>query len=315
MKKASMFFLFIILFSSCAPQTPTISDITTPSVTATSILTPTITLTPRPTLTATATLIPCPESGIFAVGEIQVFFEEQGITSEDCHFFAYYVAKINDWAMMNGYSTTSAEIHVFNSAEAVTDFEYDWARMAGCNPDSKENILQSWRSGGAHASIGSAFFMVTGWWDQNPKSERVVALVHEFVHIIQGNYAGSCPRMWQIPDWFKEGQAHYFGRLLASEWGIDPGDVRANLLGCKYKLSQLIPGQDCIYMQGEQAFILLREKYGEKSMEVFIEISKGKSFNQSFYDTYKISVSAFSDDFDAYRLSGYTLPVSTTPTP
>lgn len=314
MKRLIPFLLFVIFLSSCSPQVP--PNTLTPTIEVTSSLTPTSTLTPRPTLTPTATLIPCPTSSILQFGEIQVFFHEADITSEDCNFFANYVEKFNEWATLNGFSTKDAQVHVFTTPEVVTDFEYDWSRKVGCNPDTKENILQSWISGGAHASIGSSFFMVTGWWDEpeNIKSERIIAVVHELIHVIQGNYAGSCQVMWQIPDWFKEGQAQYFGRLLVSDWGITPDDVRANLLTCEYRLSQLVSGQGCVYMQGEQAFILLREKYGEKSMDVFMEIAEGKSFNQAFYDVYNISVSAFSDEFDAYRLNGYKL-IEVTPTP
>lgn len=313
MKNISMLLFFVILLVSCSPQISSEHEVIPTLPTSTSI--PTSTRTPRPTRTPTATLIPCPTSGMLTVGDIQIFFHEADITPADCKFFATYVEKVNEWATINGFLTKNAQVHVFTTPAVVTDFEYEWAQKAGCNPESKEIILQSWKSGGAHASLGSAFFMITGWWDKNHNSENIVALVHELTHVIQGNYAGSCQRMWQIPDWYKEGQAQYFGRLLSSEWGVEPADVRENLLGCNYKLSQLVSGQDCIYMQGEQAFILLREKHGERSMDVFMEIAKGKSFNTAFYDVYKINVSAYSDEFDAYHLNGYKLPPVPTSTP
>ncbi len=309
----AILFVVPVLFLAVNAQEPPVpynppvileaTDTATTMPVATDTVEPTNTV---PAVTPTSTRIPCPPVGEPAVyGEIRVVYHES-VGVDACNLIQRYVSLTNEKFSAMGYETGPIEVAVFTTVDAVTDYTYEKARLAGCNPDSKDIIRSQWTRGGAMSTHGVALFMTTGWWNENPLNERIVAVVHETTHVVQGNYAGSCARSWQVPDWYSEGQAQYFGRLFESQWGIMPADIRSNLLGCRGQLSNL--SGDCLYMQGEQAFVLLAHLYGEKSMDVWVKFAEGKSFNTAFYETYGTSVSQFSSDFDAYVKGGYRLP-------
>jgi len=316
MKKLTTFLLFIILLSSCSPQISSeIEDI--PTLIA-STSTPTATLTPRPTLTPTATLIPCPSQPVI-FGEVTVVFHEP-MQDGDCEDIIKYSKLAEEQFRIIGYPTGKVQVNVFATPEAVTEFAYDWAKQAGCNPDSKEIIFQLWTERGfqAQGTRGAVFLLtnlLNNEWRKVRPVDRAAAITHEITQAVEINILGSCQKRWQIPDWYGHGVAEYFADNFIQEWGFPKSFEDTS--GCKDKLANLRAGENCIYVQSQLVFDLLAQKYEgnyKKALDVLTEMTKGKSFNTAFYDVYKISVSAFSDEFDAYRLNGYKL-IEVTPTP
>jgi len=324
MKNIILPILLIILASSCTAQVSPVPSTSTPSATTTSTSIPTATLTPRPTLTGTATLIPCPSEGTpIVAGDIEIFFDS-GVPQKECNLFAIYIGKFNLWMQENGYQTGSIRVNVFSDNQRVTDFEHEWARVNGCNPDRKEAILALWNQPvgtGAQSAYGASFYQVfIGDWERVDLNEKLVGVIGEQVSVAQLNYAGSCQRGWLIPDWFREGQAQYLARQMEALWGIEPvdwTDWRNSNPDCRtIPLAQTQAGHPCVYMEGETAFLLLAHLYGEKGFQTFELIGKGKSFNTAFHEVYDVSVSDFYKAYDAFRSTGYTLPLMTmTPTP
>lgn len=327
MKQVNIFLLLVLVLVACSPQvkiesTSTQTQALIPSPTST--FTPTITLTPNPTLTATLTSTPCPLEGTpFVTGDIEIFFDS-GVPQKECNLFALYIGKFDLWMQENGYKTGSIRVNVFSDNQRVTDFEYEWAREHGCNPDSKEAILTLWNQPvgtGAQSTYGASFYQVfMGDWERVDLNEKLVGVIGESVLVSQLNYAGSCQRGWLIPDWFREGQAQYLARQMEAHWGIEPADWtdwRNSNPDCQtIPLAQTQAGRPCVYLEGEKAFLLLAQQYGEKSFQVFELIGKGKSFNTAFYEVYGTSILDFYKAYDEFRSTEYTLPLMTmTPTP
>ncbi len=272
---------------------------------STAIFTPTITRTPVPTR------IPCPPVGQPSTfGEIRVVFHEI-VPANACHYVLLYAQLTNDKFIEMGHKTGPVEIAVFATIDAITDYVYETARLAGCNPDSRDVIRSQWERGGAMVTKGAVFLR-----EGRAEAPFDIAghIVGETTQATIINILGSCQRKWQVPDWFAHGLAEYHMEMFTAEWGLTPW--RENLDKCRYKLEQLVPGQDCIYMEAQMAFHLLRDLSGaDRGMDVIIQMGKSKSFNQAFAEIYGMSVSNFSDMFDAYRLAGYRLPTPTKTSP
>jgi len=311
MKKARMCLLFIFLFCSCSSKT------SLAPVTSTSIPSATQFLTPVPTATP---LIQCPKEPL-TFGEITVVFHEK-VTDKDCNDIIKYTRLTVEQFAMIGYSTGKGEVAVFATPEAVTNYLYDWAKKMGCNPDSKESIFNLWTGRGMQAmSTRGAAFLLTNLpddaWRKADEVERAHAIAHEITQVTETNILGSCQKRWQIPDWYGHGVAEYFAETFTQSWGFPKWFE--DLSNCSETLAEMQAGKPCIYGQAELALKLLDEKYDgnlKKDLDVLTEMSKGKDFNQAFNDIYRISVSAFSDDFNNYRLNGYRLvPPILTPIP
>ncbi len=312
MKKTSAFFLVIILLSSCAPQPSSIHNTSTPQVAQAT--------NTEKVPTTTTPLIPCPKESQ-TISEITIVFHEE-MSDKDCNDIIKYAQLTADQFALTGYKTGQVQVNVFATPETVTDFQYDWAKQKGCNPDAKEIILQSWttREMQAQGTQGAVFLLVNlpnDAWRNAEEVERAHAVAHEITQVVETNILGSCQMRWKIPDWYGHGVAEFLATTFTQAWGF-PRQYE-DLSNCKETLAEMQAGKPCIYVQAELAFKFLGEKYGgslKTALDVLTEMAKGKSFNQAFHDTYKVSVSAFSDDFDAYRLNGYRLPTPTTaPTP
>jgi len=123
-----------------------------------------------------------------------------------------------------------------------------------------------------------------------------------------------------IPNWWVEGQADYYGRSLEKEWGVEPPYILSNLLKCSYDLDQLKTlASDpfgCLYMQGEQAFILLQHLYGSQDFKLWELMNNGLTFKNAFKQVYGISLNEFSVLYDDFRINKYEIfPVIPTSTP
>jgi hypothetical protein len=334
MKKLNVFLLFIFLLVSCTPEVTAVPVQTL----ATNTSTPKPTLTLRPTFTPPATLIPCPSLPV-TFGEVTVVFHEP-MQDGDCEDIIKYSRLTEEKFKAMGYPTGRVQVNVFATPEAVTNHLYDWAKKMGCNPDTKENIFNLWTSRGMQAMVTrEGVYLLTNLpddaWRKANEEERAHAIFGEITQAVEINILGSCQKRWQIPDWYGHGIVEYFAALFTRDLGLSnlydihwdpavlfignepPLYIPQELKDCTNKLAELYAGERCVYIQAEMAFVLLREKYSQGKdigLDVLIEMTKGKSFNQAFYDVYKISVSAFSDEFDAYRLNGYgyTL-IETTP--
>lgn len=294
---------------SLPPSGPANETIATPSATTTLTVTPTF--TPTITRTPAPTLIPCPPVGQPTIfGEIQVVFHE-AVPSKACHNVLLYAELTSDEFAEMGIVTGPVEIAVFATVDAITEYVYETARLAGCNPDDKEIIRSQWIRGGAMVTKGAVFLREGKIEASFDIASHIAGEVTQATMI---NILGSCQRKWQVPDWFAHGLSEYHMEMFTAEWGLTPWEE--DLYKCRYKLEQLVPGQDCIYMEAQMAFHLLREISGEdRGMDVIQQMAKGKSFNTAFYDVYGISVSEFSDMFDEYRKAGYKLPPTPTSTP
>lgn len=312
MKKITVLFLITIILSSCSPQVS--SNTLTPTIAITNSFTPTITRTPQPTLTATATLIPCPElENPVIIDDIKVIFYEK-VSSKDCHDIQKFVRLTKEKFNSLKYETGPVDVHVFEKPDNLAHFQYDVVKNVGCNPDAEENILKSWQDHGpsGQSTRGAVFLLTGSEWHEVDKAH---AIVHEIAQAMLINILGSCQKRWQVPDWYGHGLVEYYVEIFIPDWGLKPWNE--DLYKCQLKLVEIRAGQECAYMEAQMAFWLLQSaKFGgkDRGLDVILEMTQGKSFNQAFYDVYNISVSAFSDEFDTYRLNGYKL-IEATPTP
>ncbi len=292
------------------PAGPVSETTATPSATPTETVTPTF--TPTVTRTPAPTLIPCPPVGQpTSFGEIQVVFHE-AVPSKACHYVLLYAELTSDEFAEMGIATGPVEIAVFATVDAITEYVYETARLAGCNPDDKEIIRSQWIRGGAMVTKGAVFLREGKVEASFDIASHIAGEVTQATMI---NILGSCQLKWQVPDWYAHGLSEYHMEVFTNEWGLKPWEE--DLYKCRYRLEQLKPGEECIYMEAQMAFHLLRELSGaDRGMDVIIQMSKGKSFNTAFYDVYGLSVSDFSNAFDEYRAHGYRLaPTSTPSTP
>ncbi len=291
------------------PSNPTAQPMATETAIVAATATPMPTLLPTSTPMPTETQIPlCPPVGAPVVfGEISVIFHEP-VSAQACDDVLTYVRNTNNAFASLGYSTGPMEIAVFATIDMATDYTYETTRLAGCNPDSKDGIRGNWERGGALSTKGAAFFLVDPQWDSAQELEKANPIVHEITQVTIKNILGSCQRTWTVPDWFTTGLAEYHAEIFTTQWGMTQFDE--DLYRCHERLGTLAPSNgDCVYMEAQMAFHLLKEKYGvDKGLDVMLAMQSGSSFNSAFAQVYGISVSQFSAEFDAYREAGYKLP-------
>lgn len=319
---AVVMFLFVgsIVLATVQAQVPQLPPLVPPQTTATGTpsvtptVTSTVTFTPTVTRTPAPTKIPCPPLGepVLIGGETRVIFQET-VTDANCDQIQRFVGFAQEKFVSLSIETGPITVYVFASAEAVTPFEYEVIRKAGCNPDSQENILATWKDHGSsgQGTRGAVFLLARPGW---ARLDMASAIAHEMTQAAMINILGSCQRKWQVPDWYAHGLAEYNAETFTLAWGLTPWPE--DLFKCRFRLEQLKPGQECIYMEAQMALHLLKDLSGrDKGMDVIVEMSKGKSFNSAFYDVYGISVSEFSDMFEEYRKAGYKLVPTPTSNP
>jgi hypothetical protein len=241
------------------------------------------------------------------IGEISVIFHEP-VSVQACHEIQLYTRLTNAKLLDMGHSTGQMEVAVFATIDGVTDYVYETARLAGCNPDAKDIIRSQWQRGGAMSTLGAAFFLADSRWNRAELLDKVHPLVHEISQVTMANILGSCQRTYEVPDWFSTGLAEYHAEVFTLSWGIPQWEE--DLWRCDSSLKNLgHDGTDCIYMEAQMAFHLLKEKNGvDRGLDVYVQMGKGKSFGTAFYDVYGMALSQFYEDFDAYRKTGYRLP-------
>jgi hypothetical protein len=310
MKRIFLAIWFTVLISACG-NLQTESPIV---LSSTDTSTPAIFETAAPLPEPSATLVPCPPEGTPIVfGNLKIFFDS-GVPQIECELFSIYLGKYNAWMEENNYWTGPLEIYVFSNTEPLVNFEYDWGKNHGCNPDSKDAIRALWeeRPGTqAQSFYGASFYHVfAATWPTAELNEKVAGVVGETVNQTDLNYAGSCQRFWQVPDWVQEGFPVYLARLLEAQWGIVPAEFgKDNLLGCQEALAELDSGETCVYVLGAQAFALLNYDHPDvKPFDLWEGIKEGKTFNRAFQETYGISVAEFYERFDGFRAAGYPFP-------
>jgi hypothetical protein len=154
------------------------------------------------------------------------------------------------------------------------------------------------------------------------RDEHLKHVAHEETHIWQG--VMGCFTGSQVPMWFIEGSAEYFGTSIAGTLtSLKPGGVTAFLQSAlqqdrnqlnQYEVS-LNTGPNP-YGVSQAAAQRLVDRSGENSLRsVCNTVGSGSSWQTAFQQTFGLSISAFYADFDSYRASlGYPVTPST-PTP
>ncbi len=296
MKKTifGLYFILAILLSSCSTNAS--AEIPTATVIPT---TP-----PTATVNPTATLIPCPTSQSTKIGEIDVFFHGD-VSDPDCEMVLSYVKLGIEWFEGNGYEVGPAEIHYAQTTSEIVEIE-----LGLTDEESREVATEAWNSGrSGYAMPGYAFFAAEAWTSVDLYGERVKTVLHELAHLEQSSlYDGEAylvaPRLWV------EGQAEYYGRFLTTEFGLQPASTRENLVKCTSTFEEAHNLESdpfgCLFMQGEQIFVLLNQISGEnKSMDVWKVMKNGVSFEDTFQQVYGISYADFGKQYDEFRLNGY----------
>lgn len=320
--------LFFVLLNACVSSTdvpvPTIKNVSSQTFTPTSppTMTPsgTSTYTPAPTLTPSMTPPPCPAAPV-SVGSMTLIFHKD-VEPQDCERIARLVTMTMDWITEAGYRTGSAKMQVFGRLEEVA--QYDYAKYQSQSGMSYAEVEAGWRDNPSAGAMPGEIIIYTGnWWKRTLEKERIKTVVHEMMHIVQYELYGNGKRGFSnVPIWLVEGQAEYLARLIESEWGIKPLDVQETLLiECRqFDLDDIAVYSDkngnCIYVQGEQVFVLLAGLYSEKSFEVWRFLGEGNAFENAFKMVYGIDVAEFSDLFDQFSRTQYkNIPVLPTSTP
>lgn len=307
-----LFFLTFVfltgLLSGCTPTSPPVPSTTVPP-TFTSLPptnTPIPTATKKPISTSTPTSIPCPYSETpFKIDNINVYFED-GVKPSDCNRFISFISMTNEWAKSIKESIT-ADIYIYKNAQSVGSADFTWGRTVKCNNYSDvDSVIKAWETGRGGIAYSPfkeypsrVFFTVE--WEKSYLPEFSRNIVHEIIHTIQYQYYGgrnACAGT--LPSWWTEGQAQYYAETVILDWGIQPDGI--DLSPC-YEIHLVnLPTQtnSCVYMMGSRSLVLLSNKYGDKSFEVWKEFAKGKSFEDAFYSIYGINVSDLSKLMDSF---------------
>lgn len=268
--------------------------------TKTFLPTPTATATRQSTSTPRPTLTPCPLQ--MQVEDVTIIFDQ--VASGECARIFQLVSDTQAWLIEQELDTGPAEVYVFGNFEDVVAFEY------GIHKGSQtyEEVEKSWLGGSGARSHPGVVILFTGgqWWKTVSQAEADKAVVHEMVHIVQYWLYGEGKRYFRnVPFWFSEGQAEYISRMLLQFWGVAPLNVTQTLRNeCNGSYGLDVRG-NCLYVQGEQMFILLSLQYGDRSFQVWELLGEGVSFEASFKEVYGITVSEFGRSFDAFHRNKY----------
>ncbi len=244
------------------------------------------------------------------------------IEPQDCEKIIRLVTMTMDWITEAGYGTGSAKMQVFGRLEEVA--QYDYTKYQSQSGMSYAEVEAGWRDNASAGAMPGEIIIYTGnWWKRILEKERTKTVVHEMMHVIQYELYGHGKRGFSnVPTWLIEGQAEYFARHIQSEWGIKPLDVQETLLvECRpFDLQGIAEysnkNSNCIYVQGEQVFVLLAGSYGEKSFEIWKLLGEGNEFENAFKMVYGIDIAEFSNLFDQFRRTQYkNIPVLPTSTP
>lgn len=305
-----LLFIASLVLVSCTggvvPVVPVVvmaSEVSPGTATTVPTASPTPTNTPQPTRTPLPTAPPCPKEPI-KIGDLTVIFH--GVTPEDCETITLWLGWANE--SLGHYGTGPAIAHVFGDLAEVSAFEYDNFQKQWM---TYEDVQVSWSRGGAKSYPNTMLLFTGGKLWRSGDNERAKAVLHEYVHIVQYWLYGEGKRGFSsVPLWVSEGHAEYLGRLLEDQNDITPLNVLGTLNGeCRSSFGLDLEG-NCLFVQGEQMFILLNQQFGEKAFEVFRKMGEGFTFESAFLVTYGITVVEFEVMFDEFHNNGYPVDSS-----